>query len=123
MFDFIAWEASLGAATEATIDSPAINGRLLRLKVTASGPGFSEGTLLLYSNGKQLAELADGFSGCDVMLRLPVQVMPQNLYADAQYADGYPVVEAPVLWGPLRAVVGTNDTPGTTWRFEAIVER
>ena len=123
MFDFIAWEASLGAATEATIDSPAIYGRLLRLKIAVSGSEFSEGSLTLYANGRQLTETLDGFSGCDVFLRVPVQALPQDGNADAQYSDGYPVLEAPVLWGPLRAHVTTNSVPGTTWRFETIIER
>lgn len=123
MFDLVTWEQTIAGQVDGIIDSPVIIGRLLRIKITVTGEGFNEGGVTLYANGKQLTEYNDGFSGGDVLLRVPVQWgLYGNGFDNLEYAAGHPIVEAPVLFGPLSASVRA-DIPDATWTFEAVVER
>ena len=116
--DFISWERQLTGFDE-TFYSPPINGRLLRVRAAASGVGFSEGFLRLTDSWNKVICELEGVTEIDSYIRVPVE---SPLLSSVQFADGYPVVEAPAIWGALK-VYATGDVEGTLWRFWAIVER
>ena len=125
MVDYVSWDVDC-EDDEVEALSPVLRGRLLRLKVTQiAGASISEGSIDLRLDSYAGRPLVLGqvfFNGnFDVSPRWPVNLLVSNVSNVAEYSQGYSVVEAPVLWGPLYLYLGL-DTQNTRWRFEAILE-